>query len=333
MSDESTFLRACKFQKTEYTPIWLMRQAGRYLPQYRKLREKYDFKTLYKTPELAAEITLLPIEILNVDVAIIFSDLLVVPEAMGCEIVYEENAGPRFLSNIKTSKEVSALKDSQCIEELDFVYKAIVLVKKNLKKTPLIGFAGAPWTLATYMTAYNHKAKFIHYLLKRLSECIEKFIILQIKAGIDAVMIFDTWGGILSNDSYKKFSLPYIKNIVATIKKNFNTPIILYSRNSKKLFKTLLKSGADVISIDSTMTLNQARELSNSTTALQGNLDTKFLFKPLHNLKREVIKILRSYGKSSGHIFNLSQGVPPNTPLGNVVELVKIVKAESNVFH
>lgn len=343
---DSIFLKACKRQPVEYTPVWLMRQVGRYLPQYRKIRNKYGFGMMYKTPSIASELTVAAVETLDVDAAIIFSDLLVVPEAVGCPVTYTKEDGPVLEKCISNDADVEKLRNEECVYEIDYVYEAIKMTKKMLPSdVPLIGFAGAPWTMAAYMIDGHHNSgfrkvcslikgspAFLFNLLERLTSTVCQFVIKQIESGADAIMLFDTWGEVLSPLTYRKLSLPYVKQIIENTR-NFKIPIILYTRSSKKLFKVLLESGADVIGIDSSIDIGTARKLSKEQVAIQGNLDPSVLYKSKSHIHSNVRKILKGFGGGTGHIFNLSQGVPKDVPVSNVKELIKFVKQESVVYH
>ncbi len=340
------FLKACKGEKTERTPIWIMRQAGRYLPEYRKIRQRYDFITMIKTPELASEITIQPIEIIGVDAGIIFSDILVVPEAMGLKLYIDEGKGPRFEKNIQTESDIENLCVPDPTEKLKYVLNAIELTKRNID-VPLIGFAGSPWTLFAYMFENepgkdfkNAKlfiytsSKLAHKLLEKLTLAVSDFLIAQIESGADAVQIFDTWGGILSYDEFKEFSLKYIAYAIERVKSKFDKiPIILFSKGTWQWIDEIIATGCDVISIDWTFDIKKARIKSNEKVSIQGNLDPVVLLSEPEVIKREAIKILEKYGIGNRHIFNLGHGILPDTPFENVKVLVETVKSESKHYH
>jgi len=339
------FIRACKQQSVERTPIWIMRQAGRYLPEYRKVREKYDFLTMCKTPELAAEVTIQPVDILGVDAAIIFSDILVVPEAMGMKLQIIESKGPQLFEPIRNEEDIKKLKKIDPAEELRYVLEAITLTRKELnERVPLIGFSGSPWTLMTYMVEGNSSKNFseikkfiynnqnaAHELLNLISDVVADYLSAQIEAGADAVQIFDTWGGILTEDDFREFSLQYITKTISQIKRN-HEPVIIFAKGVHNL-ELMKNCGADVISIDWTINIGKARKVLEDKTALQGNLDPTILYAPKEKIKEETKKILNSYGKGNGHIFNLGHGILPDVNPENVKYLVDIVKEESKIYH
>lgn len=340
------FLKACKKLPVERTPVWIMRQAGRYLPEYRAIRAKADFLTMCKTPELAAEVTIQPVDIIGVDAAIIFSDILVIPEAMGMHLEMNEGKGPVFPHPIRTDSDAKALKEIDAFKDLKYVMDAVSLTKKELNgRVPLIGFAGSPWTLLTYMVEgkgsknfseikkliYNNP-KLAHFVLDKLSKAVSEYLSAKIESGANAVQIFDTWGGILSPDDFKEFSLQYIVKVISNIKKN-DEPVIVFAKGVHYRLEELADSGADVIGLDWTMELNNVRSRIGNKTALQGNLDPTVLYAGKEHIRKEVIKVLDSYGKGSGHIFNLGHGILPDVDPENAKALVQLVKEESIKFH
>jgi uroporphyrinogen decarboxylase len=341
-----TFLKACKKLPVNRTPIWIMRQAGRYLPEYRAVREKVDFSTLCKTPELAAEVTLQPVDILEVDAAIIFSDILVVPEAMGMKLEIVEDIGPVFENPIRSSNDFKKLRKIDPEIDLKFVMDAVSLVKRELDgRVPLIGFCGSPWTLLTYMVegkggkSFSIIKKMIfdepqlaHQILDMLSEVCADYLSAKIEAGADAIQIFDTWGGILSPENFEEFSLHYIEKTIALIKKK-DEPVIVFAKGVHQNLEKLAACGADVINIDWTFEIGKVRKLIGDKVALQGNLDPAVLYANKEKIKTETEKILKSYGHGSGHIFNLGHGILPDVDPENVKALVKFVKEESERYH
>ncbi|MCK9282038.1 MAG: uroporphyrinogen decarboxylase [Melioribacteraceae bacterium] len=340
------FIRAAKKEKIERTPIWIMRQAGRYLPQYRAVREKSDFLTMCKTPELAAEVTIQPVDLIGVDAAILFSDILVIPEAMGMELIMNEGKGPIFPSPIRNTSDIEKLKNIDPMVELKYVMDAVSLTKKNLdNRVPLIGFCGSPWTLMTYMVegggskSFSKIKNFIytqpeaaHVLLDKIAKASVNYLSAKIEAGCDAVQIFDTWGGILSPSDFEEFSLPYMKYIVSELKRK-DEPVILFAKGVHHRLKQLAKSGANVVGLDWTMDLGKVREKIGDLVALQGNLDPTVLYASEEKIEYEVKKVLKAYGKGSGHIFNLGHGILPDIEPAKAKALVEIVKKESVKYH
>ncbi len=342
------FLRACKQQHTERTPIWMMRQAGRYLPEYRAIRSKYDFLTMCKTPELAAEVTMQPIDIVGVDAAIIFSDILVIPEAMGMILTIDEGRGPRLENPIATANDIERLIIPDPTDKLKYVLDAVSLTKKMLNaRVPLIGFAGSPWTLFAYMVEGNgtkdfkkaktllfSEPKLAHKLLEKIADAVAEYLCAKIEAGADAVQIFDTWGGMLSYDDFREFSLQYIHFIIQKVKAKFhNVPIILFSKGTGTWLDDQTKTHCDVIGIDWTMDVAIARYLVGGRTALQGNLDPLILLSTQEKIVDEAKTILDKFGEGDGHIFNLGHGILPETPVENAKLLVETVKEESKKYH
>ena len=340
------FLRACKRQNIERTPIWIMRQAGRYLPEYRAVRAKSDFLTMCKTPELAAEVTIQPIDIIDVDAAILFSDILVIPEAMGMHLEMNEGKGPVFPNPIRTIDDAKKLKDIDPTKELRYVLDAVTLTKKNLNnRVPLIGFSGSPWTLLTYMVEgkgsknfsevkrliYNNP-ELAHSILDKLSNTIADYLSAKIEAGCNAVQIFDTWGGILSQKDFEEFSLQYVEKIISQIKRK-DEPIIFFAKGVHYKLNKLASIGADVLGLDWTMDLGEVRQQVGNKVALQGNMDPTVLYANTTQIKQETVRVLNSFGKGSGHIFNLGHGILPDINPENVKAFVQYVKEESKVFH
>ena len=340
------FLRACKRKNVEYTPIWIMRQAGRYLPEYRAVRKKADFLTMCKTPELAAEVTIQPVDLIGVDAAIIFSDILVIPEAMGMHLEMIESKGPRLYNAIRSINDVNNLKQVDAVKDLKYVLDAVSLTKKELNgRVPLIGFAGSPWTLMTYMVEgggsknfaeikkfiYN-QPKAAHLLLDKISSSVAEYLSAKIEAGADAVQIFDTWGGLLSPADFQEFSLNYIEKVISKIKRK-SQPVIVFAKGVHYKLDKLAESGADVIGLDWTMELGKVRSKIGNKVAIQGNLDPTVLYGSKEKIREEAVKVLKSFGKNNGHIFNLGHGILPDVPPENAKFLVDTVKEESRRFH
>jgi uroporphyrinogen decarboxylase len=334
-------LRAAHGEKTERAPIWLMRQAGRILPEYRKVRESAgDFKTLVKTPELAAEVTIQPVDILDVDAAIIFSDILVIPEAMGLDYEMEEKRGPVFPKRITTQADLKSIHVSQG-DELKYVTDAIRLTKKALNgRVPLIGFAGAPWTIFSYMvegrgsktfseakkTLYR-QPEFAHQLLDMITQSTIHYLKAQIKAGADIIQVFDSWAGILSPDQYAEFSLPYISKICDAINE---IPKTVFAKGAFFAREKMNALNCNVVGLDWNMDIAESRKLIPSKT-LQGNLDPCALYGSLADVKRETKKMLAAFGTEK-HIANLGHGLYPDTEVDKVKCYIDTVKEVSSAM-
>lgn len=343
------FLRACRRQPTERTPIWLMRQAGRYLPAYRTVRQKYDFLTMCRTPEIAAEVTLQPVTDLGVDAAILFSDILVVAEAMGLTLTIEENHGPRIETPLRSAHDIEALAIPDPTEKLGYVLDALRLTKRTLDgRVPLIGFAGAPWTLLAYMiegvgtkdflrarTFLYAEPRLAHAALEKIAQTVATFLLAQIEAGADALQLFDTWAGMLTHDQWREFACAANRQVIENIKAAVGerVPVILFSKGTGGWIEEMLTTGCDVLSLDWTMDLGHARARVRDRAALQGNLDPVALLAPPERLQEEARKVLDQFGAGHGHIFNLGHGVLPVTPAENVRLLVETVRAESPKYH
>jgi uroporphyrinogen decarboxylase len=340
------FLRACKRQDVERTPIWIMRQAGRYLPEYRAVRAKADFLTMCQTPELVAEVTIQPVDIIEVDAAILFSDILVIPEAMGMHLEMNEGEGPVFPEPIRTIDDAKKLKNIDPTKELKYVLDAVSLTKKNLKnRVPLIGFSGSPWTLLTYMVEgkgsknfsevkkliYNNQ-ELAHNILDKLSNIIADYLSAKIETGCNAVQIFDTWGGILSQKDFEEFSLRYVEKIISQIKRK-DEPVIFFAKGIHYKLDKMASIGADVLGLDWTMDLGEVRKQVGDKVALQGNMDPTVLYANKNYIKDETKRVLSSFGKGNGHIFNLGHGILPDVDPENAKALVQFVKEESKIYH
>jgi uroporphyrinogen decarboxylase len=339
------FLRACRRLPVKRTPVWMMRQAGRYLPAYQAVRAKADFQTMYKTPSLAAEVTLQPVEIFGFDAAILFSDILVVPEAMGMKLEFLEGKGPKFLQPLRSTKDLARLQEIKIEDRLDFVLEAIHQTNRRLAgAVPLIGFCGSSWTLATYMIEGGSSKEFtyvkslmycqpetLHVLLEKITAVLAGYLKAQIRAGVHAVQIFDSWGYALSPDDYDEFSWRYMRRLIGEIKRESEAPIVYFLRGRGSGLEKLAASGADVLSLDWTIDLAEARQSLNSRVALQGNLDPTILLATPAVVRDQVKKILGKMKGSAGHIFNLGHGVLPNTPVENVRALVAAVKENGSM--
>lgn len=312
------------------TPIWVMRQAGRYLPEYRETRKKAgDFLSLCKSPDLACEVTMQPLERFDLDAAIIFSDILTIPDAMGLGLYFVENEGPKFHRPLATISDIKNLKKPDVDNKLAYVFDAISTTKKALKnRAPLIGFSGSPWTLATYMveggaskTLAKTKAlmyenpKYMHLLLDKLADTVIDYLNAQIEAGADSVMIFDTWGGALTQSSYLNFSLNYMTKIVSNINREHNgktIPITIFTKGGGAWLEQIAESGCDAIGLDWTIELAAAEQRVGKKVALQGNLDPCVLYASPKTIRTETQKILSQFQAKTGHIFNLGHGISPD---------------------
>lgn len=350
-SSPHRLIRALLCQPVDVTPIWLMRQAGRYLPEYRATRAKAgDFLTLCKTPELACEVTLQPLKRFALDGAILFSDILTIPDAMGLGLYFTEGEGPKFQRPIQTAKDIEKLGIPDPEQELRYVIDAVKLIKHALAdRLPLIGFAGSPWTLAAYMIEGKSSKDFrkakellygspslMHLLLEKLAESITLYLNAQIAAGANAVMLFDTWGGLLTTSAYEIFSLNYLTKIITKLHRqhqNQRIPCIIFTKNGGQWLPMMVSSGSDAIGIDWTTDIGIARSQVPAHIALQGNLDPTILYSNADCINLEVAKILSRYGKQPGHVFNLGHGILPDVPFENVTILVDAVKNLSKAYH
>ncbi|MCI4625092.1 MAG: uroporphyrinogen decarboxylase [Candidatus Magnetoovum sp. WYHC-5] len=334
----NTFLNACKGNGCEHTPIWIMRQAGRYLPQYQKVRGTVDFLTLCKTPHLAAEVTIQPVDILGVDAAILFSDILIIAEAMGLGLSFHEEKGPVFSKTVRTLEAARALSIIDPLEDVPFVLETIKILKKELSnKVPLIGFAGAPFTVATYIIEGGTSKNFINTktimysdsgvfntIMQKLTDSTIKYLSAQIDAGADAVQLFDSWAGVLSPNDFATYALPYVVTVLEEIKKK-GVPVIYFLNNCAGLLEKMSEIKADVFGIDWRVDMARVVSIFNGKAVLQGNLDPCLLFSDTVKIKKEAYDILKKAALTKGHIFNLGHGVLPQTPVDNVKALVDIV--------
>jgi uroporphyrinogen decarboxylase len=340
------FLRACRRLEVDQTPVWMMRQAGRYLPEYRTVRAQSDFLTMCKTPALAAEVTLQPVDILGVDAAIIFSDILVIPEAMGMHLDMVESRGPVFPSPLRSRDDLRSLKELDPEKDLRYVMDALGAAKRGLNgRVPLIGFAGSPWTLATYMVEGKGTKDFgrikrmmldepdlLKELLAMLGAGIRRYLEAQLAAGADAVQIFDTWGGILDPDSYRKFSLDPMFDIVSKMRRD-GAPVIVFSKGANHALGDLADIGADVVGLDWTVDIGNVRAEIGDRVALQGNMDPAFLYAEPEQIRAQAVAILKKYGRGPGHVFNLGHGIFPDVPVEHARTLIRAVQNESRAFH
>ena len=345
------FLRALQKQPVDRTPIWIMRQAGRYLPEYKATREKAgDFMTLCSTPDLACEVTLQPLDRFDLDAAILFSDILTVPDAMGLGLYFEEGEGPKFKHPIRTEKQIKNLPNPDPEDELKYVMDAVRTIRRELDgRVPLIGFSGSPWTLATYMieggssktfskskTMLFNEPELAHLLLKKITDSVVSYLNAQVAAGAQALMIFDTWGGSLSPEMYRNFSLHYMKDIVSRITRENDgrkVPVILFTKGGGMWLNDLADSGCDGLGLDWTTDIAQARQQVGDRVALQGNMDPNTLAASPEVIRKEAAKILQSYGSGSGHVFNLGHGITPDINPEHVAVLVDAVHELSEPYH
>lgn len=341
------FIRALTRKPTERTPVWVMRQAGRYMPEYRALRASAgSFLNLCKNPELACQVTMLPIQNFALDAAILFSDILLIPEAMGLGLSFVADEGPKFAKVISSAADVAKLPSIDPEDQLGYVTAAVRLIVKELDhKLPLIGFAGSPWTVATYMVEGQSSKQFnkikglmyqdpivMHKLLAHVTTQTSKYILAQIAAGVNVVMLFDTWGGLLSDTLYKEFSLRYMAEIVEVIKhKHPMIPIILFTKNGGRCLLDIAATGCDAIGLDWTANLHEARNLVGDKVALQGNMDPCVLYANPERIRSEVKSVLAQYGAGTGHVFNLGHGIPQDVDPANLKIMLDAVKQYSTV--
>ena len=342
------FLRACLRLPVDQTPIWIMRQAGRYLPEYMKVRkEAGNFLTLCKNPELATEVTLQPLRRFALDAAILFSDILVIPEAMGMILRFSTGEGPVLEPVLRRSEDINRLTNCNPEEKLDYVLQTVTSIRHALNgEVPLIGFSGSPWTLATYMVEGGSSKTFRHIkgmlfdqpdvlqqLLDHLSDEVAKYLNAQIQHGVQAVQIFDTWGGVLGPREYKEFSLRSMQRVIGQLQRvgadGMPIPVILFSKGCGSLLESITESGCDVVGLDWTTDLGQARQRVEGRVALQGNMDPAVLYAEPERIQQEVQRLLQDYGPYPGHIFNLGHGMAPDMDPERVTALVTAVQKES----
>lgn len=346
-----TLIRALFRQPTAYTPVWLMRQAGRYLPEYNETRRRAgSFLALCKTPSLAAEVTLQPLARFPLDAAILFSDILTIPDAMGLGLYFAEGEGPRFERPLRDETSIAKLAAPDPSESLRYVTDAIGEVRRTLAgKVPLIGFSGSPYTLACYMVEgqasddwrnvklmLHERPALLHRVLETNTRAVAALLNAQIEAGVNVVMIFDTWGGSLSAASYREFSLEYIQKVLSQLKRGSGAariPVIVFTKGGAAWLERIAAIGCDCVGLDWSIDLGDARRRIGAGAALQGNLDPAVLLASPEVVRREVQKALESFGSGAGHVFNLGHGVPQLTPPENVAALVAAVRELSPKFH
>lgn len=340
-------LRAIQHEPVDKTPIWIMRQAGRYLPEYQEVRKQAgSFLTLCKTPELACEVSLQPLRRFALDAAIVFSDILMIPDAMGLKLGFQEGEGPFFERPLRCERDIEKLIIPEPDVHLNFTLETIRLIQRELQgKVPLIGFCGSPWTLAAYIIEGHGKSSFaliqavlkqrepwLYLLLDKLAQAVSLHLNAQIQAGAQVVMLFDTWGSLLDSADYREFSLRFIQHVMANLLRYHQgryIPVILYTRGRQP--QLMMESGCDVLSVDEHVHLQEARQYVNGRVALQGNMHPDFLRQSPEVIREKVRTILQEYGSGSGHIFNLSQGITPDIAPEHVAVLVDAVHELSAV--
>lgn len=337
MIKNDLFLRALKGETVERPPVWMMRQAGRYLPEFIALRDKYDFFTRCQKPELASEITVQPIRRYGMDAAILFSDILVVPQAMDIEVIMKENTGPFIPKPIRSQKDVDAIQIPDVNVELGYVMDAIKMTKEMLNNDiPLIGFAGSPWTILCYVVqgqgsknydiakgfCYEHPAA-AHALLQKITDTTIAYLKAKVAAGVNAVQVFDSWGGMLSPVDYQEFSWKYINQIIEALKDD--APVIAFGKGCWFALEEMSKSNASALGVDWTITPKMARQLTGGNITLQGNFDPSRLLSPPATIKKMVTEMIDEFGKDK-YVANLGHGILPNIPLENAKAFVDAVK-------
>jgi len=335
--ENSVFMKACRREGVAYTPIWLMRQAGRYMREYREVRAKTTFLELCKTPSLAAEVTVTAAERLGVDAAIIFADILLILEPMGIDLEFAEGEGPVIHNPVRNAADVQRLREVEDPGALSFVYEAIALTRRELKPDiPLIGFSGAPFTLASYMIEgggsknYVHAKRLMyddsgawHAMMSLIARALVKYLNAQIDAGAQAVQLFDSWVGCLSPDDYREFVLPHSRAVIEGVKPG--VPVLHFGTGTAALLELMRKAGGDVIGLDWRVRLDEAWQRVGHDVAVMGNLDPVALFASKDALRSQAKRILEQAGGRPGHVFNLGHGILPQTPVENVIALVEMV--------
>lgn len=345
------FLRALMRQPVDRTPVWMMRQAGRYLPEYRATRERAgSFLDLCKNAELACEVTLQPLRRYPMDAAILFSDILTVPDALGLGLYFEEGEGPRFHKTVRNESDVEGLHRIKADDDLGYVMRAVSTIRRELNgSVPLIGFSGSPWTLATYMVeggsskdfahvktmAYDRPA-LMHELLTLLADAVADYLAAQVRAGAQALQIFDTWGGSLSAAGYREFSLQYMQRVIARLPTEADgraVPVIVFTKGGGQWLDAIAGCGAQCVGIDWTTDISAARAQVGDRVALQGNMDPNMLFASPARIRSEVAAILAGYGHGNGHVFNLGHGITPGVKPDHVTAFVDAVQELSPQYH
>lgn len=349
--DNDTFIRALLRQPTDYTPVWMMRQAGRYLPEYNQTRARAgDFLSLCKNPDFATEVTLQPLARFPLDAAILFSDILTIPDAMGLGLYFAAGEGPKFERPLREEWEIRDLTVPDPDTHLRYVMDAVTQIRKALNnQVPLIGFSGSPFTLACYMIEGEGSSDFrkiktmlyarpdlLHHILDVTAQAVIAYLNAQIEAGAQAVMIFDSWGGALSHDAYQEFSLRYMQQILSGLKREHHgevIPNIVFTKGGGLWLESIVASGCDAVGLDWTIDIGEARRRAQDKVALQGNLDPAVLFSSPETIAVEVEKVLASYGYGHGHVFNLGHGISQFTPPEHAAAMVAAVHAASPRYH
>ena len=345
------FIKTLLQQPVDRTPVWMMRQAGRYLPEYREIRAKAgSFLNLCTNPELACEVTLQPLERFNFDAAILFSDILTIPDAMGLGLYFSEGEGPKFTNPVRTKSDIDKLPIPDPEIELRYVIDAVSLIRKNLmSRVPLIGFSGSPWTLATYMVEGSSSKTFqkvkglmyeqprlMHQMLDKLAQSVASYLNAQIAAGAQAVMVFDTWGGVLSTEDYNEFSLNYAKQVRSLLKTTIDgqeVPTIFFTKGGGLWLEDMADAGYSALGLDWQTDIAKARTRVGDKVALQGNMDPISLYAEPEKIRLKVKAILQKYGKGSGHVFNLGHGILPDVNPEHVRAMVDAVHEFSPQYH
>ena len=346
-----TLLRALLRQPTAYTPVWMMRQAGRYLPEYNATRKQAgSFLNLCKTPSAATEVTLQPLERFPLDAAILFSDILTIPDAMGLGLYFAEGEGPKFERTVRDEAAVAQLAVPDIGADLKYVTDAVSEIRRALKgRVPLIGFSGSPWTLACYMvegqgsddyrrvkTMLYQRPDLMHRMLDVTARAVIAYLNAQIDAGAQAVMVFDSWGGVLSAGAYREFSLRYLAQVFSGLTREVEgkrVPAIVFTKGGGLWLEDIVAIGCDAVGLDWTIELSEARRRVGASVALQGNLDPNVLFASPETIRDETAKVLASYGKGAGHVFNLGHGISQFTPPEHAAALVAAVHELSPAYH
>lgn len=338
MTDDYRFLKACRREPVDTTPVWIMRQAGRYLPEYRKVRERADFLTMCKTPELAAEVTIQPVDRLGVDAAILFSDILILVEAMGLPLDFHEQRGPVLHYTVTDQASVDKLRIPDPAETVSFLLETIKILRRELAgRVPLIGFAGAPFTVASYMIEGKTSKQFVEIksvmfrepqimrrLLDKVTQATTEYINAQIEAGAQAIQLFDSWAGQLAPRDFKDFAMDYARQVISGLNRD-DVPIIYFAQGNPAVLDLAKQAGSDVVGVDWRIEIGKAWEILAPDVAVQGNLDPTCLFLPPEGIRERVKEIIDQVGGRPGHIFNLGHGILPPTPVENAIALVEAV--------